>query len=370
MAVIIGEEETPSPRPSRRVPERWEDVPWRTIVGSVLVVMGALLVVWLILSAARIITWVVIAGFLAIVLAPAVKRVQGRVGGRRTLATAIVMFTALVAVCGMVTLFIIPIRRQLLQVITDLPGTVESAANGRGPVGSLVTKLHLVSYVRDNQASLQDAVDRLSGSVPSIVQDVLSGLLAFVTIFVLAFFFLSQSKQLGEFTMGGVPNRRRDSVRRVAADAARAVSGYMIGNLVISLFAGIAAFVLLLALGVPNPAVIALWVAFADMIPLVGATIGAVVAVAAGFFTSTPAGVISLIFFIVYQQFENSYIQPTVMSKRVNVNPLAVLLSVLLGVELFGLLGALLAIPAASAIQVAVREVLQERKHDRFVLPE
>jgi predicted PurR-regulated permease PerM len=232
-----------------------------------------------------------------------------------------------------------------------------------------VTRLHLVTYVHDHQQSLQDAIDRLSGSVPSIIQDVLSGLLAFVTIFVLAFFFLSQSRALGSFAMGSVPEQHRAAVRRVAADSARAVSGYMIGNLIISVFAGLSAFVCLLVLGVPNPAVIALWVAFADMIPLVGATVGAVVAVAAGFFESTPAGVISLFFFVVYQQVENNVIQPKVMARRVNVNPLAVLISVLLGVELFGLIGAVLAIPVAGAIQVAVREVLQERKLAKLVTP-
>lgn len=374
MAVIIGDDEAPPPRPpgssrpNGTTPGHWSDVPWRTIAGTVLVVVAAIVTLWLILSTGRIITWVLIAGFFAIVLAPAVKRVESHVGGRRTVATSIVMFTTLLAIGAMVTLFIMPIRRQLLQVITDLPGTIESAGNGRGPVGSLVTKLHLVTYVRDHQTSLQATVDRLSGSVPSIVQNVLSGLLAFVTIFVLAFFFLSQSRALGEFALGMVPARRQKSVQRVAADAARAISGYMIGNLLISLLAGISAFVLLVALGIPNPAVIALWVAFADMIPLVGATIGAVVAVAAGFFTSTPAGVIALIFFVLYQQTENSFIQPKVMSKRVNVNPLAVLLSVLIGVELFGFVGALLSIPVAGALQVAVRAVIEQRHLDRLVL--
>jgi predicted PurR-regulated permease PerM len=160
---------------------------------------------------------------------------------------------------------------------------------------------------------------------------------------------------LGSTALAFVPERRRNLARSIAADSARAVSGYMLGNLVISLIAGVTAFVCLLALGVPNPVVLALWVAFADLIPLVGATIGAALAVFAAFLHSPTAGIVSLIFFIVYQQFENSVLQPMVMSRTVKVNPLMVILSVLVGVELFGFVGAVLAIPVAGAIQVAVK---------------
>jgi predicted PurR-regulated permease PerM len=153
-------------------------------------------------------------------------------------------------------------------------------------------------------------------------------------------------------------------------DAAAAMSGYMIGNFLISIVAGVTAFVCLLMLGVPNPAVFALWVAFADLIPLVGATLGAAVAVLAAFLQAPSSGIIALIFFIVYQQFENSVLQTTVMSRTVKVNPLVVLLSVLVGVELFGFAGALLAIPTAGSVQVAIREIWQETRRDRLVLPE
>jgi predicted PurR-regulated permease PerM len=111
--------------------------------------------------------------------------------------------------------------------------------------------------------------------------------------------------------------------------------------------------------------VLALWVAFTDLIPLVGATIGAVPTVAFAFLHSFGAGIATLVFFIAYQQFENHVLQVTVMSRTVNVNPLTVLVSVLVAVELFGLLGALLAIPAAGVIQVVVRDVWDERQGRR-----
>jgi predicted PurR-regulated permease PerM len=151
-------------------------------------------------------------------------------------------------------------------------------------------------------------------------------------------------------------------VRRVAVDACRAVSGYVFGNLLISLIAGTAAWLMLFILGVPYAEVLGLFVGFADLIPLVGATLGAIPTIGFAFLHSVPAGIIMTIFFIVYQQFENHVLQVTIMARTVRLNPLTVLVSVLVGVELYGFLGALLAIPAAGVIQVVAHDVWDETR--------
>ena len=115
----------------------------------------------------------------------------------------------------------------------------------------------------------------------------------------------------------------------------------------------------------PSPLILALWVAFADLIPLVGATLGAIAAVIAAFFVSPTAGVIALVFFALYQQFENGVLQTVIMSRTVRVNSLVVLLSVLIGVELFGFVGALLAVPMAGAMSVIVKEMWLHRPSAR-----
>ena len=338
----------------------WVDVPWRTIVGAVGVVLVAVALVELILSSLRFLSWVAVSGFFAIVLAPAVRRLQTRLGGRRSLATGLIVVGALIAMVGVFALFLMPVREQLLDTVTDLPGTVQDAANGRGAVGQLVKRLHLVSFVRDHQRQLTSAATRLNNSQFEIAQAAFDVVLGFVTVTLLTFLFLSQSTTIGKTLGALMPPSRRESVRRVAVDTARAVSGYMVGNLIVSLVAGVTAFLCLGAVGVPNPVVLALWVAFADLIPLVGATIGAGVAVLAAFFESTTAGVITLIFFIVYQQLENGWIYPAIMARTVKVNPLVVLLSVLLGIELFGVLGALLAVPISGAALVLLKAVRRE----------
>ena len=347
----------------------WADVPWRTIIGSVGVVVATYVTIMLVLATARILTWVAIAGFFAIVLAPLVGIVQRRVRDRRTLATGIVVFSTLFAMIGLLTLFLLPVRTQLVAILTDLPGTVHRAAQGKGPVGNLVTRLHIENYVQENETELARAADKLSGSAFDTAQTVFGIAVAFVTITLITFLLLSQSVAMSRAALGVVPRRRRASAQRVAGDAAGAVSGYMIGNLLISLIAGVAGFICLVALGVPSPVVLALWVAFADLIPLVGATLGAFVAVIAAYLHSPTAGIVALVFFIIYQQVENGVIYPWLMARKVNINPLGVLLSVLVAVELFGLIGALLAVPVSGALQVVVKAVRRERPLEQLVLP-
>jgi predicted PurR-regulated permease PerM len=357
-----------SPAPTEQ--STWSDVPWRTIIGAVAVVLMTYLLIVVVLAAVRIFMWIAIAGFMAVVLAPLVGHLQHRLGQRRTLATSIVVFSTLLTLIGVVTLFVMPVRTQLVHIITDLPGAVHDAANGKGPVGNIVHKLHIESYVKANEGKLANAADRLSSSSFKAAQTVVAVAFAFITITLITFLFLSQSAAIGRAVQNLVPYRRRASAQRIASDAAAAVSGYVIGNLIISLIAGVAAFGCLVALGVPSPVVLALWVAVADLIPLVGATVGAVVCVLAAYLHSPTAGLISVIFFIVYQQIENSVLYPWIMARKVKVNPLGILLSVLLAVELFGMVGALLAVPVSGALQVIVLAIRQERQREQLVLPD
>ncbi|MEO5837501.1 MAG: AI-2E family transporter [Acidimicrobiales bacterium] len=354
MVQLLGTPAPPTPEEPRRR-QTWADVPWRTIVATVGVVLAAGVAIALITVTVRILIWIVIAGFFAIVLAPAVARVQAQVHGRRGVATSIVMFSSALLVIGLLTVFALPVRSQAISAATDLPGTIDAAAEGKGPVGQSVQKLHLQSFVQDHKSDIEQWADDLQSSSFSIARRVINIVVAIITVFVITFLFLTQSTTLGKAAIRLVPERRRPAALRAAADAARAISGYMIGNLLISLIAGISAFVCLLLLGVPNPIVLALWVAFADLIPLVGATIGAALAVFASFLHSPTAGIVAIVFFVIYQQIENSALQPLVMSRTVQVNPLAVILSVLIGVEVFGITGALLAIPIVGALQVAIR---------------
>ena len=348
---------------------RWSSVPWRTILAGILMLVGVYVAVEVILLTSQLIALVVVAGFFAIVLAPAVRKVEPLVGGRRGVATAVVVFSALGSVIGVIALFLLPVRTQLTAIITDLPGTVRDAGNGSGTVGRIVSKLHLNNLVKSHEAALNKAAEQVSNSTFSIAKTAFAVVFGIVTVTVIVFLFLSQAEPLGKAIMGIVPIRHRESVRDVAVDAAGAVSGYMIGNLLISLIAGSAALLCLLVLGVPGALVIALWVAFADLIPLVGATLGAVVGVLAAFLHGTTAGVITLVFFVVYQQIENGVLYPAIMARKVNVNPLLVLLSVLAAVQMFGFIGALLAVPFSGAALVIAKAARSKYQTAALIVP-
>jgi predicted PurR-regulated permease PerM len=156
--------------------------------------------------------------------------------------------------------------------------------------------------------------------------------------------------------------RRAERVRRVGDDCARTITGYLSGNLLISIIAGVATYVVLLVLDVPYAGLLALFVGIADLIPLVGATLGAVVVTAAAFTQGVKTGLIVLAFFIVYQQVENHLLQPVIYSRTVQLNPLTALIAILIFTNLSGLLGALLAIPLAGMIQIIIRDSWDHRR--------
>jgi predicted PurR-regulated permease PerM len=343
-------------------PDSRRPVPWRTIWATIfsVVVTGAAYL--LVQQLHRVITWLVVAGFFAVILSPPVDFLSRRLHFRRALATLTVFVIGLGLFAAMMYAFIRPVVDQSQQFADHLPEYVADAKAGRGPVGHVVKRYNLDKRLEQNQARIKSAVNGLGSNSFKIVKGVGNALAGGVTIFVLAFLMILQGPEMLEGGLNMLSPPRRERVRRVAGDCARAITGYMAGNLLISVIAGIGTYLYLLATGVPFRGVLALWVGFADLIPLVGATLGAVPTVLVAFLHSTPAGIGAIIFFVVYQQFENHVLQVAIMSRTVNLNPLIVLVSVLIGVELFGLLGALLAIPAAGVIQVIARDVWDERR--------
>lgn len=338
-------------------------IPWRVIFASIFGVLVVFVGLIVLSRLARIIGLVVVAGFIAVILGPPVDFLEKRVRMRRGLATGLVFITGIALFAAMMYTFIRPIVDQVQQFIDDFPEFVEDAKAGRGTVGEIVQRYDIDEWVEENNDRLDRALQDAGRQVPHYLGLIASGVAATLTILFLAFLMLLEGPRLQRGALVLIdPPGRRERIRRVTTDCARAVTGYMFGNLLISVIAGVATYIFLWILGVPFKEVLALWVAFADLIPLVGATLGAVVVIAVALLHSVPAGIASLIFFIVYQQFENHVLQVSIMSKTVDLNPLTVLIAILVGVELFGILGALLAIPAAGIIQVVARDIYDEHR--------
>jgi predicted PurR-regulated permease PerM len=345
--------------PRRTVDVRYVAVTTLVVVGVVMAAIGS---VWAVGRLWRVVSYLLVALFFAVVLTPAVDLLQHRVKMRRGVATLIVFMLGLVALTGLIYAFVRPIVDQGQKFSDNLPEMIDDAQAGKGRLGELITKYDLEEKFNDNRKAIDKQLNSAGSKGVTIVGTVFSGIVAAVTVMVLTILLLLAGPELSQSFLAILPEHRRERVRRVASDASLAVSGYMFGNVVISLLAGIAAYVFMRIAGVPYPEVLALWVAFADLIPLVGATLGAIPPVLVAFLQSTPAGIATIVFFVLYQQFENNVLQVTVMARTVKINPLGILVSVLIGVEIFGLLGALLAIPVAGVIQVVVRDLWNERE--------
>jgi predicted PurR-regulated permease PerM len=198
---------------------------------------------------------------------------------------------------------------------------------------------------------------------------VLTFVVAVVTIAFMTFFMLLEGPTWMERLYGLIPERSRDKWRGIGGDIYRTVGGYVTGNLLISVIAGTASTIVLLILGVPYAVALGLLVAILDLIPLAGATLAAIIVTTVAFIDRIPAGIVVLIFFVVYQQVENHILQPLVYGRTVQLSPLAVLISVLIGAQVAGILGALGAIPVAGAIQVLLVDWQTHRRHALIETP-
>ncbi|MDQ4071245.1 MAG: AI-2E family transporter [Actinomycetota bacterium] len=338
-----------------------QPVPVRTILVTIGLVVATYLTLRAIVLLAHIETLLVVAAFFAVVLTPAVDLVRRGLHVSRGLAAGIVFIFGLGLVGLMLYAFIRPLVGEVREFADDLPTYVSDAREGRGTVGRLVERYNLDERLREAQASIEDRLANAGGGALRIAGRVLGGVASMVTIIVLALLMILYGPDMLRGAVSILDPPRRERVCAVAADCSRALTGYVMGNLLISVIAGTLTFVALLVFGVPFAGVLALWTAFCDLIPLVGATLGAIPTIGVAFLHSTAAGIGMLTFYIVYQQFENHVLQVVIMSKTVQINQLFVLVSVLVGVELLGIVGALLAIPAAGVIQVVARDVWDHR---------
>ncbi|MGH3117630.1 MAG: AI-2E family transporter [Gaiellales bacterium] len=331
------------------------------VIGIVLSVAAILAVVWV---SRQVLTWIIVAIFLTLALNPAVEFFQRQGLARRGLATAVTLVLALGAVVALGSLFIPTLVNEGRGFAEALPGYVNDVSEGRGPLGRLAERYELEQRVRDAVEGGGGAARLLgiSGTAIAVTKGVLTFVVAVVTIVFMTFFMLLEGPAWMERLYGLLPERSRDKWRGIGRDIYLTVGGYVTGNLLISVIAGIASTIVLLIMGVPYAVALGVLVAILDLIPLAGATLAAIIVSAVAFIHTIPAGIVVLIFFIVYQQVENHLLQPLVYSRTVRLSPLAILISVLIGAKLAGILGALAAIPVAGTIQVLLLAWLVERQ--------
>jgi predicted PurR-regulated permease PerM len=342
-------------------------VPLLTILVTVGVVAVTYLAGKLLYRIKDIVLLIVVAGFIALLLNPIVVLVQRRLVPRRGAAVAIVTLWATLVFIGLAVAFGYPLVNAITHLADSLPTYVANAQHGRGWIGHLVTRYHIQSWVQRNTPKLVSYAQSLSKPALSIGAGALSLVIELLTIFFLVLLLLIEAPKMRVWILSQMRPARAAKATAVAAEVNQAVAGYMLGNLLTSLIAGVVVFVTLLVLGVPYPLLWGLWVALVDFLPMIGGALAGIPTALFAFTHSVVAGIVTAVVFLAYQQIENHILNPVIMSKTVKISPLLVLVAVLVGASLGSLVGglfggfvaALLAIPTAGALQVLVREAWQ-----------
>ena len=344
-------------------PERVLRLYLRTLVLVLATLIAAGIVIWLVLATHRIIVWLLIALFLAVAIHPLVALLERR--GVRPHGVAVLLALLIIAgaVVGLGWLLVPPLVDQVNSFAHALPGYVDDLVSGKGPLGFLERDYHIVERVREAvQKNGGASLFGVAGGVANVATSTLSAIAAIVTVAVMTVFLLLGGPRWAERFYTWLPDDREPRIRELGRELYASVGGYVRGNVAISIIAGAAAAAVLFPLGAPNALALCVIVAVFDLIPLVGATIGAVIVALVLAFDSITSVIVWAVFVIVYQQVENHFIQPVVYGRTVQLPAFAVFIAVLVGATLAGVVGALAAIPVASAIQILIRHHMRYRR--------
>jgi predicted PurR-regulated permease PerM len=335
----------------------------RDVVRIVLIVVAVAISLYLIYQVRRPLLWLLIAIFLTAALSPPVNWLARRM--RRGFAVTIVFFCLLGVPILLIALIVPTIITEGTSFADNVPEYARDVTNfveDNPRLREINRDYDITSKLEEEAAKLPDRLGGAAGTLRDVGFGIVNSLFALITILVMTAFLLANGRAWTDRALGTRPPEQRERLRRSLDRMASAVGGYVAGALTIALIAGVATYIVLAILGVPFRAPLAVIAGLFSLIPLVGATIAAVLIGVVTLFENFPtATIIWVIWAIVYQQFENHVIQPQIQKRTVNVHPFITIVSVLFGATLLGVLGALVAIPIAASIQILIREYVDLR---------
>ena len=330
----------------------------RAVLRTVLVVLGVLFTLYLVFLLRRPLTWIFIAGFLAIALAGPVAFLQRFM--KRGLAVALVYLGLIVAPFLVLGILLPPIITQGNRLVHNVPRyaqDVTAFVEGNATLRRLQEDYDLTGRLEEQAQRLPARLGDAAGVLSDIGLGIVNSVFTAVTILVLSVFLMGAGPRWLERWAARHAPERADWWRRLFARIGNAVGNYVAGALLQATVAGVSSWLVLTVIGVPYALPLAVIVFVLDLVPLVGATLGAVLVGIVTLFSDFPVDtIVWTVWAIIYQQIENNVIQPRIQARAVQLEPLIVLVAVLFGSTLFGVLGALLAIPVAAAIQITIRE--------------
>jgi predicted PurR-regulated permease PerM len=346
----------------------------RVILRTVLVIVGVVLALYLIYRVRKPLSWIFIAGFLAIALAGPINFL-GRFM-RKGFAIALVYVLLILIPVVIAALLVPPIVEQVNLLIQNVPkyaADLSDFVQRNDRLRSLEENYNITAELQKQAATLPARAGDAASILSNIGLGVVNSVFAGVTILILSVFMVGSGRTWLDWLARRQGPEHGEWMDRLFNRIGRAVGNYVAGALGQALIAGVLAWIVLLILGVPYAGSLAVIIFLLDLVPLVGATLGAIIVGIITLFNDFPQDTIAwIIWSVVYQQVENSVIQPRIQARALEVHPFVVLVSVLFGSTLFGIVGALIAIPVAAAIQISITEYNRFRQQtlaDSIVAP-
>ena len=335
----------------------------RTVVRIVLVVVCVVIVLYLLWLLRKPIGWILIATFLAVALSPPVNWLARRM--KRGFAIAIVYLGLLLIPILLIAAIVPPLITEANNFADNVPtyaDDVTEFVEDNERLREINEDYDITAQIQKEAKKLPNRLGGAAGTLRDVGLGIVNSVFALITILVLTAFLLGSGRGWIDALIDSRPPDQRDRLRRSRDNLAGAVSGYVAGALTIALIAGVATYIVLAILGVPFKGPLAVVAGLFSLIPLVGATIAAVLIGIVTLFENFPtATIIWTIWAILYQQLENHLIQPQIQKRTVNVHPFITIVAVLFGATLLGIMGALVAIPVAASIQILLREYVDLR---------
>lgn len=373
MSIQLPPSAAPPPQPPPPPPDGPSrlDLGARTIARTVLIVLAVVGTLYLLYLLRRPIGWLVVATFIAVALSGPVNLLNRRM--RRGFAIALAYLGLILIPVGIAAIVIPPLVREATSFANDVPGYVndlERWVNDNDTLRSLNEEYDIVGSLRRRAEELPAHLDDAAGTLSDVGGTIVNSLFAAFNILILSIFMVASGRRWVDWGISMARPEHAPRLRRAVDRIGIAVGNYVGGALLQATIAGVTTFLVLSILGVPFAAPLAVIVGLFDLIPLVGATIAAVFVGLVTVFHDFPvATIVWVIWAIVYQQIENNVIQPQIQRRAVEMHAFFVIVAVLFGATLFGIVGALLAIPFAASIQIAVREWWDYRQMTAVELP-
>ena len=332
----------------------------RTIIRVFFTLVGLGVLLYTLYLVRSVIGLLLIAVFLAIALGPAVDH-AARMKLPRPAAILAVFLALFIGIFLLGLIVVPPIVSEVQAFADDVPSYIEDIRKN-DTLREYDNKYDITKKLEDQASSLPSRLGDAAGALQAVTVGVFSTVIQLVTVLTITFFLLLDGGRIANFLLAQVRNEHQERVRGVAGDIYNATGGYVAGALTLATAAGISTYILLSILDVPFAVPLAVLMAFFDLVPLVGSTIGGVLVALVTLLADFPGDtLIWVVFVLVYQQFENNVLQPLVYRRAVNLHPLAVITAILIGSTLLGVLGALVAIPIAAAIQITLKDIWANR---------